>query len=170
MKIKLLVTALLFAFVIISCNQQIKKEEANQNGTTSVTEEPAVFAKGDKGPAEFFTGTSWVKILVPKDAVENNYAVAEVRFEPGARSNWHDHPAGQILLVTYGEGVTQEKGKPAVKFKKGDVIACPANVDHWHGAIPNSPMAHVALTNYKGDVNVNWKQPVTDEEYKAATE
>ena len=88
-------------------------------------------------------------------------------FEPGARSNWHTHPAGQTLLVTEGKGLYQEKGKPIRTLNKGDVILCDADIEHWHGASPESGMTHVAITNYKGDNNVTWLKPVTDEEYKA---
>jgi quercetin dioxygenase-like cupin family protein len=57
--------------------------------------EGAIFPKGEKAPADNFTGNAWVQPLVKKD--ENiNYAVGSVTFEPGARSNWHTHPAGQV--------------------------------------------------------------------------
>ena len=64
--------------------------------------------------------------------------VGNVTFEPGARTNWHYHPGGQILLATDGVGYYQEKGSPKRFFRKGDVIKCPPNITHWHGAGPET--------------------------------
>ena len=128
--------------------------------------EGAIFPKGEKAPADNFTGTVYVQMLAPKTE-NNNFSIGSVTFEPGARSNWHTHPAGQTLLVTEGKGLYQEKGKPVRTINKGDVVICDADIEHWHGASPESGMTHVAITNYKGDSNVTWLKPVTDEEYKA---
>jgi hypothetical protein len=59
----------------------------------------------------------------------------------------------------------QEKGKPIQVLKKGDVVIAPANLEHWHGASPASKMVDIAITNFKGDDQQTWLQPVTDEEY-----
>src|SRR5690606_1585005 len=95
----------------------------------------------------------------------NDFALGSVTFEAEARTHWHTHPKGQVLIVTEGAGWYQEKGKPAQAIKKGDVVNIPEDVEHWHGATANSEMAHIALTNYEGDTNVVWHDPVTDEEY-----
>jgi len=55
-----------------------------------------------------------------------------------------------------------ERINSASLFRKGD-----KNVEHWHGATATSKMAHIAINNYKGDENVRWLKPVTDEEFKA---
>lgn len=128
--------------------------------------ESAIFPKGEKGAAENFTGTVWVKLLAEKDA-NNNYSIGNVTFEPGARSNWHTHPAGQTLLVTEGRGLYQEKGKPIKSLNKGDVIVCAPDIEHWHGASSDHQLTHIAITNYKDDVNAIWLKPVTGEEYNA---
>lgn len=39
-----------------------------------------------------------------------NCPVNNVTLEPDARNNWHNHPGGQILLVTSGKGYYQEEG------------------------------------------------------------
>ncbi|MHC8948887.1 cupin domain-containing protein [Sphingobacterium hungaricum] len=85
--------------------------------------------------------------------------------EPGARTNWHTHPKGQVLLVLEGEGWYQEKGKTAQAIKKGDVVNIPDNVEHWHGASADHGLVHVAISNYQGEENVTWLSPVTEEEY-----
>jgi len=125
----------------------------------------AVFPKGEKTPKENFTGTAWVSRLVQMDA-SGTYSIGNVIFEPGARTNWHLHPAGQTLLVLDGEGWHQIKGQPARAITKGDVIQIPANTEHWHGAAKESSMTHLAITNRK-DGGVKWLQPVTNDEYNS---
>lgn len=128
--------------------------------------EDTVFPKGEKAPAKNFTGTVYAQPLAP--ITENNsFTIGSVTFEPGARSNWHTHPAGQTLLVIEGKGLYQEKGKAVRTLNKGDVVLCSPDVEHWHGASPESGMTHLAITNYKGEVGVTWLKPVTDEEYNA---
>lgn len=124
----------------------------------------SLFPKGEKLPNDYFTGNAFLHPLLPKDK-NNEFSLGCVTFEPGARTNWHTHPKGQVLIVTEGEGFNQEKGKPVQVLKRGDVVNIPENTEHWHGASANSIFVHIALTNYKGDENVVWLQPVTDEEY-----
>lgn len=126
----------------------------------------AIFPKGEQGPAENFTGKAFNYGLVATDSVYNT-VVGNVLFEPGARSNWHTHPAGQILIITAGEGFHQIKGKPVEKMKKGDVVKCPPNVEHWHGATPDSSLHQMYIIPNTEKGIVKWLQPVTDKEYSA---
>lgn len=128
--------------------------------------ESEIFPKGVKAPAENFTGTVYVQSLAPKNA-NNNFSIGSVTLEPGARSNWHTHPAGQTLLVISGKGLYQEKGKPIKTISKGDVVICDPDIEHWHGASLESQMTHIGISNFKGETAVIWLKPVTDEEYKA---
>ena len=130
-------------------------------------ETPDIFPKGQPLPKEWFTGDASLSPLVAKDK-NNDFSAGSVTFEPTARTNWHTHPRGQVLLVIEGSGYYQEKGKPARIIKKGDVVNIPENLEHWHGASPENKMVHIAITNYKEDVQVTWLQPVTDEEYNDA--
>ena len=125
-----------------------------------------LFPKGDKLTNGYFTGDAYLKPLLAKDE-NNGFAMGSVTFEPSARTNWHTHPKGQVLIVTEGQGWYQEKGKPAQVIKKGDVINIPENTEHWHGASTESVMSHIAITNYKGEENVVWLKPVTGDEYTA---
>jgi quercetin dioxygenase-like cupin family protein len=109
----------------------------------------AIFKKGSRGPASSFTGTVWVSQLVPNDSTFH-CVVGNVTFEAGARSFWHTHQAGQLLLVTDGTGYTQERGKPVRLLHKGDVITCKPGVEHWHGAAPNSSMTHISINPNTG--------------------
>ena len=134
---------------------------------TSENQSPnTIFPKGDRAPAEYFTGTAWVKMLVPNDPTFNS-AIGNVVFEPGTRNNWHTHPGGQILIVTDGIGYYQEKGKPIQLLKKGDVVTIPPDLVHWHGASPNSEFTHIAISTNTQKGIVTWLNPVTDEEYNS---
>lgn len=130
--------------------------------TTETTS--AIFPKGEKASPDYFTGTAYVKILVPKDET-GTYAVGNVVFEAGCRNNWHTHANGQILLVTEGKGFYQEKGKAARPLAKGDVVVIPSNIEHWHGATKDSSFTHIVITNNSADGPVKWLSPVSDEEY-----
>lgn len=126
--------------------------------------ESSIFPKGEKLENGYFTGNAFLKPLLAKDK-NHDFAMGSVTFEPGARTNWHIHPKGQVLIVTEGEGVYQEKGKPARPIRKGDVINIPEYVEHWHGAGAKTGMVHIAITNYKGEENVTWLKAVTDQEF-----
>lgn len=89
----------------------------------------------------------------------------DVLFEAGARNHWHSHPGGQILLVTAGEGYYQEKGKPAQKLQKGDVVQIPPDVVHWHGAVPDNDFTHIGISSNTKKGAAQWFEAVTDEEY-----
>ncbi|MDB5023569.1 MAG: cupin [Mucilaginibacter sp.] len=125
----------------------------------------SIFPRGDKLPNEYFTGNAFLHPLLARDK-NNEFAAGSVTFEPGARTVWHTHPKGQVLMVTEGEGFYQEKGKPARALKKGDVVNIPENAAHWHGASAHSRFVHIAITNYKGGENVVWLQPVSEAEYQ----
>ncbi len=123
-----------------------------------------VFPKGTKISNNNFTGTAWLQMLVTNETTFNT-SIGNVTFEPGARTNWHYHPGGQILLITSGKGRYGEKGKPVRELNKGDVIKCDLNILHWHGAAPDSEMSHLAIGTNPNRASVVWLQPVTDEEY-----
>jgi quercetin dioxygenase-like cupin family protein len=116
------------------------------------------------GPAEFFTGHVRIDPLFPANDAAH-FSGAYVTFEPGARSAWHTHPTGQHLIVTAGVGRTQEWGGPIEEIKAGDVIWCPPQVKHWHGASPTTAMTHIAITGTLNGKNVEWMEKVTDEQY-----
>lgn len=129
----------------------------------------SLFPQGEKLTNGYFTGDAYLQTLLAKDK-NNDFVLGSVTFEPGARTNWHTHPKGQVLLVTEGEGLYQAKGKPAQLIKKGDVINIPENTEHWHGATATTKMVHIAITNYEGETNATWLDPVTDEEFKSANQ
>jgi quercetin dioxygenase-like cupin family protein len=118
------------------------------------------------GPADYFTGRVRVDPLFPAGS-EIHASGAYVTFEPGARSAWHTHPAGQRLVVVSGVGLTQEWGKHVQEIRPGDVIVCPPGVKHWHGAASTTSMTHLAVTGAVDGNSVEWMEKVTDDQYNA---
>uniref|UniRef100_UPI000D366414 (R)-mandelonitrile lyase n=1 Tax=unclassified Variovorax TaxID=663243 RepID=UPI000D366414 len=116
------------------------------------------------GPAEYFTGRVRVDPVWPASDTLNASG-GLVTFEPGARSAWHTHPAGQRLVVQSGVGLTQEWGKPVQEIRPGDVVWCPPGVKHWHGAAPFTALVHLAVTGTVNGRNVDWMEKVSDEQY-----
>lgn len=124
------------------------------------------FNQGEINPYnKFFTGTTYLNMLVTKDEMWNS-SIGNVTFEKGARTNWHKHSGGQILLVTAGEGRYQEKGKDVQVLKAGDVVKIPKDVIHWHGASPDSYFAHISIETNIPNNQTTWLEPVSDSEYK----
>ena len=72
------------------------------------------------------------------------FPVANVTFEPGCRNNWHSHTGGQLLIAVGGKGYYQARGEAARVLLPGDVVEIPVNVEHWHGAAPDSWFSHLA--------------------------
>jgi len=114
-----------------------------------------------EGPAENFTGSVRVDPLFA--ATEASGASgAYVAFEPGARTAWHTHPRGQVLIVTAGAGQVQAWGGPIEEIRVGDVVRILPGVKHWHGASPNSRMTHLAIQEHLNGKTVEWLEKVTD--------
>lgn len=134
-----------------------------ENYKKESTDHTMIFPKGEKIRNDNFTGNAWLQQMILPDS-SNSTQVGNVTFEPGARSKWHLHPAGQILLITGGTGYYQEKGSAKRIIKKGEVIKCPPNVPHWHGASKNEELIQIAITNTQKGAPV-WLTEVTDEEY-----
>jgi quercetin dioxygenase-like cupin family protein len=144
------------ALLITSCIERESKKEDNTPQT--------IFPKGESGSAENFTGNVWNLGLVANDTMYNTL-VGNVYFEPGARSNWHSHPSGQILIITDGVGYHQIKGQPRQTIRRGDVVKCPPNVLHWHGASAETGLQQLYIVPNTERGVVNWLKPVTEEEY-----
>lgn len=118
-----------------------------------------------EGPKDYFTGRVWIDPYHLEVREPSKLTSALVTFEPGARTNWHTHPLGQLLIVTSGKGWTQCEGEEKVEVGEGDTIWCPPNHKHWHGATSSSGMSHIAVQEVLNGTNVNWLEPVSDEDY-----
>lgn len=117
-----------------------------------------------------FTGNVVMKSAFRQLSPARSYG-AYVRFSQGARTYWHMHPLGQTLLVVDGIGLTQARNPdgslgPVVSVKAGDVVTCPPGIMHWHGASPDSPMTHLAISESDSKQPVVWMEPVDDKSYR----
>jgi len=119
-----------------------------------------------KGPAEWFTGNVRIDSAFQREE-PSRVGGGIVTFEPGARTAWHKHPLGQTLIVTNGVGWTQVEGDPILEFYAGDVLLCPADKKHWHGASPTTAMSHVNIQESLNGSPVTWFEHVTEEQYLA---
>jgi quercetin dioxygenase-like cupin family protein len=118
----------------------------------------------NRGAAQYFTGAVVVDPLFPATD-QRRMSGGHVTFEPGARSAWHTHPAGQILIVTSGIGWVREWGGQKREIRPGDVIWTPPGVKHWHGATATNGMRHIAIQENVDGRNVDWMEQVSNEEY-----
>ncbi len=119
-----------------------------------------------RGPSEWFTGTVRIDpLFAAKDPAR--VAGNTVTFEPGARTAWHTHPLGQVIIVTSGLGRTQRFGGPVEEIRPGDVVWFEPGEKHWHGAGPTTAMTHIAIQEALGGKAVDWLEHVTDGEYGA---
>lgn len=120
-----------------------------------------------KAPADQFTGTVRRDMLLSSEE-PGRVSTGMVTFEPGARTAWHTHPAGQILIVTAGRGWVQAEGGERQDVTPGDCVWFPAGERHWHGATATTAMTHIAVTEAIDGSAVTWLEHVTDEEYDPA--
>ena len=117
------------------------------------------------GPSEWFTGAVYIdSVAVP--SASSRLSASSVHFTPGARTAWHTHPNGQTIYVTEGVGLVQRRGGPVEIIRPGDRAFFEPGEDHWHGAVPDRFMTHLALLDVDEEGNnANWGEHVTDEEY-----
>jgi quercetin dioxygenase-like cupin family protein len=117
-----------------------------------------------EGPAQYFTGRVTMRGQFARDE-PSRLTGAIVTFPPGARTAWHVHPLGQTLIVLEGVGWTQVEDEPVEEFTAGDIVLCPRDRRHWHGATPEASMTHVAIQEALDGTNVTWMEHVTDDDY-----
>ena len=117
-----------------------------------------------KGPADWFTGAVRIDPLFPVSPPARAAGNA-VTFEPGARTAWHTHPLGQILVVVSGRGRAQREGGPIEEIRPGDVISFAPGEKHWHGASPTTAMTHIAIQESLDGKAVDWLEKVSDADY-----
>ncbi len=166
------IVKILLTVTLVSNFAGIAYAETSTKDFTMKTQEAQVITRAEsqptvKGTSEFFTGNVTIQPLFSPKHPDAPYSAAYVTFEAGARSHWHTHPTGQHLIVTEGVGLTGTEDGKVEEFKTGDVLWCPKDIKHWHGASPTSSMTHIALTGTLPDgKNVDWMEAVTDEQYK----
>jgi quercetin dioxygenase-like cupin family protein len=119
-----------------------------------------------QAPAAYFRGTVRQDMRFNMDE-PGRARGAFVTFEPGARTNWHTHPLGQILIITAGLGWVQSEGSPVEDVRPGDIITFGPGEKHWHGGTDTTAMTHVAIGEVVDGRSADWLEPVTDEQFLA---
>jgi quercetin dioxygenase-like cupin family protein len=118
-----------------------------------------------KGPEEWFTGSVRIDPLFEAEG-DAHTGAGSVTFEPGARTAWHTHPLGQVLIVTSGFGWVQHEGGPIEEIRPGDVVRFAPGEKHWHGATPTTAVTHIAIQEHQNGKVVDWMERVTDAQYR----
>lgn len=120
-----------------------------------------------QGPAGSFVGTVYMDEVVVGE-MPSRMRATRVTFTPGARTNWHTHPVGQVLYCLSGFGRYQSQGESIVELRPGDTVVIPPDKKHWHGSAPGSLFSHLAMSevNDKGEGTV-WLEPVSDADFNA---
>lgn len=148
--------------------------QTNQQGSsvTSVQDQQTIkitrgsILTSEQGPPENFSGSVTVQFLVHAQPPARTSS-ALVTFQPGARTAWHSHPLGQVLMVTAGSGRVQRWGDAVDEIRQGDVVWIPPGQKHWHGASPNSSMSHIAIVEALDGKSADWMEKVSDAQYGA---
>jgi quercetin dioxygenase-like cupin family protein len=167
MKKRLLATTLLSLSMFVLALAQAPQTKAPPGGSAQTMKITRIGSQApQQGPAEHFTGSVRVEALFPVSA-PSRVSIASVTFEPGARTAWHMHPAGQTLIVTAGSGLVQQWGGPVQEIGPGDVVWTPPGQKHWHGAAPTTGMTHIAIQEHVNSKVVEWMEKVSDEQYLA---
>ncbi|MEX2279421.1 MAG: cupin domain-containing protein [Acidimicrobiia bacterium] len=121
---------------------------------------PADSIPWEPAPSEHFTGS----VQFGPISTDGPVSMLGVRFDPGARTDWHTHPQGQLLYVVSGTGLVGDDDGTVVEFGAGDTVYAPAGQVHWHGATPRGPMTHLSITT--GGATEWLPRKVTDDEYR----
>jgi len=143
----------------LSCASPAWAQDAGGIVITRAAARPSLSA-----PAANFTGAVRVQPLFDASATTRAYS-SSVAFEPGARTAWHTHPRGQVLIVTTGTGRVQRWGATVEQIQSGDVVWIPPGAKHWHGATPTSAMTHIAIVEHLDGRGVDWLEKVSDQQY-----
>lgn len=118
-----------------------------------------------KGPADYFTGDVRIDPGFDPPAPARVRTVT-VTFAPGARTAWHTHPLGQLLIITSGLGLAQRWGGPIEQIRPGDIVWFPPGEKHWHGAAPSSSMTHIGIQEALDGSTVEWLEQVSEKQYQ----
>jgi len=171
---KLIISAVLTLSLLASASAQTSQDKASpgsDSAQASGAELIRITRSGSQpsrqGPAEHFSGTVRVDHAFRAEA-SGRSAGAIVTFEPGARTAWHIQPEGQTLIVTAGVGRVQRWGDPVHEIRPGDVVWIPPGQKHWHGAGPDSSMAHIAVSEALDGKTVEWMEKVSDSQYQTS--
>lgn len=114
-----------------------------------------------KAPNTHYIGNAWLKRLVIADS-DFSYNLTLATFQANSTLDWHKHATGQVLIIVEGEGYYQERGKDVIILKKGDIIKCDKDVEHWHSSTPNKDVSYIAIY---GNSETIWTEKLSQKSY-----
>lgn len=121
--------------------------------------------EGFKAPNTNYIGEAWLNSVLSADETIP-FNITKATFKANSTLNWHKHTDQQVLIVVEGEGYYQEKGKQAIRMKKGDIIKCTADTEHWHASSKEKDVTYLAIYNGK----TTWTEVLTQQEYDKVAE
>ncbi|MEQ9424104.1 MAG: cupin domain-containing protein [Cyclobacteriaceae bacterium] len=137
----------------------IKAQDAEYNVSSYMSE-------GVKAPNTHHIGEAWLNFLLEADNAFD-YNITQATFSANSTLDWHKHTTVQVIIVVDGEGYYQEKGKEPALIKKGDVIKCEKNTEHWHSSSANSDVSYIAIY---GEEPTIWTDKLTQEYYDSVAQ
>jgi quercetin dioxygenase-like cupin family protein len=143
-------------FLLLTCIPFLSFAQNNPYTVTSFLQE------GPKAPNTHYIGEAWLSSVLQGDS-ELNYNITKATFRKNSTLDWHKHATPQVLIILEGEGYYQEKGKEPILIKKGDVIRCSKDTEHWHTASKENSVTYLAL--YDGSKPTVWTEQLTQEYY-----
>nr|WP_246560834.1 cupin domain-containing protein [Zobellia russellii] len=123
--------------------------------------------EGTKAPNTHYIGEAWLNAIIHDDA-ELGYNITKATFKANSTLDWHKHATAQVLIIVDGEAYYQERGNVPVILKKGDVIKCEKDIEHWHSSTKLSNVTYLAL--YGGGQPTTWTEVITQEYYDEIAE
>lgn len=118
--------------------------------------------EGTKAPNTHHIGEAWLSGLLQADG-DLSYSITKATFKANSTLDWHKHSSPQVLIIMDGEGYYQERGKEPVILKKGDLIRCNKDTEHWHSSTKESSVTYLAI--YGGTQPTTWTEKLTQEYY-----
>ena len=107
----------------------------------------------------------------PSQKGREEYFTGNVRLDPLSHP---PEPAGVALAPSRADAdrhtrlwMGQSIVGPKVEIRAGDVVWCPPNERHWHGATSTTAMSHIAIQEALDGKVVEWLEKVSDEQYKS---
>ena len=122
--------------------------------------------EGFKAPNTHHIGDAWLNFLLEAED-DFNYNITQATFSPNSTLDWHKHTTPQVLIIIEGKGYYQERGKEPIILKKGDVIKCEKDIEHWHTSTAKSMVSYIAI--YGNEPTV-WTEKLTQEYYDSVAE
>jgi len=128
---------------------------------------PSYLTEGIKAPNTHYIGEAWLNAIIHDDA-EFGYNITKATFRANSTLDWHKHASVQVLIIVDGQAYYQERGKDPIILKKGDVIKCSKDTEHWHTSTKESNVTYLAL--YGGEQPTIWTEVLTQEYYDSLAE